>query len=106
MQHLDTRAIEPLPFLDCMCQMLDLVKSRIPGECGWVLCFLGMTLSFMVFSHVCVIPDDCHMSGWVSFLKAVTLITCGYLSRVCVVLGDQNMNGWLGYMPKSSIAGS
>lgn len=32
MQRLDARAIEPLPLEDCVCQMLDLVQPRIPGE--------------------------------------------------------------------------
>ncbi|XP_051566179.1 serine/threonine-protein phosphatase 2A regulatory subunit B'' subunit beta isoform X3 [Myxocyprinus asiaticus] len=31
-QKLDTMAIEPLPFEDCLCQMLDLVKPEIPGK--------------------------------------------------------------------------
>lgn len=32
MRRLDARAVEPLPFRDCLCQMLDLVKPRCPGE--------------------------------------------------------------------------
>ena len=46
MQRLDARAIEPLPLEDCVCQMLDLVQPRIPGECDardWVLCSVGIT---------------------------------------------------------------
>ncbi|KAG7467082.1 hypothetical protein MATL_G00149540 [Megalops atlanticus] len=31
-QKLETMAIEPLPFEDCLCQMLDLVKPEIPGK--------------------------------------------------------------------------
>lgn len=54
MQHLDTRAIEPLPFFDCMCQMLDLVKPQIQGERDWVLCSMGMILSFMLSSPMSV----------------------------------------------------
>lgn len=30
-QKLETMGIEPLPFEDCLCQMLDLVKPEIPG---------------------------------------------------------------------------
>ncbi|KAL1769762.1 serine serine/threonine-protein phosphatase 2A regulatory subunit B subunit beta [Sigmodon hispidus] len=32
MRRLDTCGIEPLPFCDCVCQMLDLVVPRMPGE--------------------------------------------------------------------------
>uniref|UniRef100_A0A8B9LM36 Protein phosphatase 2 regulatory subunit B''beta n=1 Tax=Astyanax mexicanus TaxID=7994 RepID=A0A8B9LM36_ASTMX len=31
-QKLETMAIEPLPFEDCLCQMLDLVRPEIPGK--------------------------------------------------------------------------
>ncbi|KAA0715611.1 Serine/threonine-protein phosphatase 2A [Triplophysa tibetana] len=31
-QKLETMGIEPLPFEDCLCQMLDLVKPEIPGK--------------------------------------------------------------------------
>lgn len=31
-QKLETMGIEPLPFEDCLCQMLDLVKPEIPGS--------------------------------------------------------------------------
>lgn len=31
-QKLETMAIEPLPFEDCLCQMFDLVKPEIPGR--------------------------------------------------------------------------
>ncbi|KAI1899619.1 hypothetical protein AGOR_G00063650 [Albula goreensis] len=31
-QKLETMAIEPLPFEDCLCQMLDLVKPAVPGK--------------------------------------------------------------------------
>ena len=30
-QKLETMAIEPLPFEDCLCQMLDLVKPEVEG---------------------------------------------------------------------------
>ncbi|XP_016350878.1 serine/threonine-protein phosphatase 2A regulatory subunit B'' subunit beta-like isoform X1 [Sinocyclocheilus anshuiensis] len=30
-QKLEAMAIEPLPFVDCLCQMLDMVKPEIPG---------------------------------------------------------------------------
>lgn len=33
-QKLETMAIEPLPFEDCLCQMLDLVRPEIPGRLG------------------------------------------------------------------------
>ncbi|XP_051565382.1 serine/threonine-protein phosphatase 2A regulatory subunit B'' subunit beta-like isoform X2 [Myxocyprinus asiaticus] len=33
-QKLETMAIESLPFEDCLCQMLDLVKPEIPGKIG------------------------------------------------------------------------
>lgn len=29
---LETMAIEPLPFEDCLCQMLDLVKPEVKGQ--------------------------------------------------------------------------
>lgn len=60
MQRLDTWAIEPFPFLDPVCQMRNLLKSRIPGARdarGWVLCSvgsMGTTLSFSVSSPVSV----------------------------------------------------
>uniref|UniRef100_A0A3B4CNU7 EF-hand domain-containing protein n=1 Tax=Pygocentrus nattereri TaxID=42514 RepID=A0A3B4CNU7_PYGNA len=31
-QKLETMAIEPLPFEDCLCQMLDLVRPEVPGK--------------------------------------------------------------------------
>lgn len=31
-QKLETMAIEPLPFEDCLCQMLDLVKPEVEGQ--------------------------------------------------------------------------
>lgn len=31
-QKLETMAIEPLPFEDCLCQMLDLVRPEMPGK--------------------------------------------------------------------------
>lgn len=31
-QKLESMAIEPLPFEDCLCQMLDLVKPRVEGQ--------------------------------------------------------------------------
>lgn len=31
-QKLDNMAIEPLPFEDCLCQMLDLVKPQCEGS--------------------------------------------------------------------------
>lgn len=31
-QKLETMAIEPLPFEDCLCQMLDLVKPEVEGK--------------------------------------------------------------------------
>lgn len=31
-QKLETMAIEPLPFEDCLCQMLDLVRPETPGS--------------------------------------------------------------------------
>lgn len=31
-QKLKTMAIEPLPFEDCLCQMLDLVKPEVEGQ--------------------------------------------------------------------------
>lgn len=31
-QRLETMAIEPLPFEDCLCQMLDLVKPEVEGQ--------------------------------------------------------------------------
>lgn len=31
-QKLETMAIEPLPFEDCLCQMLDLVKPEVKGQ--------------------------------------------------------------------------
>lgn len=31
-QKLETMAIEPLPFEDCLCQMLDLVKPEVTGQ--------------------------------------------------------------------------
>lgn len=33
-QKLETMAIEPLPFEDCLCQMLDLVKPEVEGQSG------------------------------------------------------------------------
>lgn len=33
-QKLETMAIEPLPFEDCLCQMLDLVRPEISGRLG------------------------------------------------------------------------
>ncbi len=30
-QKIEAMAIEPLPFEDCLCQMLDMVKPEIPG---------------------------------------------------------------------------
>lgn len=31
-QKLESMAIEPLPFEDCLCQMLDLVKPEVEGQ--------------------------------------------------------------------------
>lgn len=31
-QKLEAMAIEPLPFEDCLCQMLDLVKPEVEGQ--------------------------------------------------------------------------
>lgn len=31
-QKLEAMGVEPLPFEDCLCQMLDLVKPEIPGK--------------------------------------------------------------------------
>lgn len=31
-QRLEARDIEPLPFRDCACQMMDMVRPRVPGE--------------------------------------------------------------------------
>lgn len=30
-QKIEAMAIEPLPFEDCLCQMLDMVKPEVPG---------------------------------------------------------------------------
>lgn len=32
-QKMESMAIEPLPFEDCLCQMLDLVKPQCDGMC-------------------------------------------------------------------------
>lgn len=36
-QKLETMAIEPLPFEDCLCQMLDLVKPEVEGQTSYTL---------------------------------------------------------------------
>lgn len=36
-QKLETMAIEPLPFEDCLCQMLDLVKPEVEGQTCFTL---------------------------------------------------------------------
>lgn len=46
-QKLDNMAIEPLPFEDCLCQMLDLVKPECEGD--WFFSILDSISTFISF---------------------------------------------------------
>lgn len=47
-QKLEAMAIEPLPFEDCLCQMLDLVKPEVEGQ---ALFFFFTLIHFQEFTQ-------------------------------------------------------
>lgn len=63
-QKLDNMAIEPLPFEDCLCQMLDLVKPKCEGD-G----FYRMSIPNTFFSEIIpIISLLCSvMLPWLNF---------------------------------------
>lgn len=53
-QKLEAMAIEPLPFEDCLCQMLDLVKPEVEGQTLTSRdTHLGFTVLFNVWRLSC-----------------------------------------------------
>ncbi|MEQ2191914.1 hypothetical protein XENOCAPTIV_004332 [Xenoophorus captivus] len=44
-QKLEALSIEPLPFEDCLCQMLDLVKPEVEGQCGFTFIHIAPCLA-------------------------------------------------------------
>lgn len=55
-QRLETMAIEPLPFEDCLCQMLDLVKPEVEGQ-----------TRFNIHARLSGVPTCAGKSYWVLF---------------------------------------
>lgn len=47
-QKLDNMAIEPLPFEDCLCQMLDLVKPENEGDGSFPSLFVVSLLARLI----------------------------------------------------------
>lgn len=47
-QKLDNMAIEPLPFEDCLCQMLDLVKPENEGDRSFPSLFVVSLLTRLI----------------------------------------------------------
>ncbi|XP_067152044.1 serine/threonine-protein phosphatase 2A regulatory subunit B'' subunit beta isoform X3 [Apteryx mantelli] len=67
-QKLDNMAIEPLPFEDCLCQMLDLVKPQY--EEGSIFCVAGEYEALKILLATCLMPNtllynlQCDCLGW------------------------------------------
>lgn len=82
-QKLEAMAIEPLPFEDCLCQMLDLVKPEVEGRCCFPFIHIAPsqadpTVSPAIIDHGVrgtVTDDRTNWAAWGQLLVSSTLST-------------------------------
>uniref|UniRef100_A0A7N4PJG7 Protein phosphatase 2 regulatory subunit B''beta n=1 Tax=Sarcophilus harrisii TaxID=9305 RepID=A0A7N4PJG7_SARHA len=107
-QKLDNMAIEPLPFEDCLCQMLDLVKPQSEGKItlhDLKKCKLANVFFDTFFNIEKYLDHEQKDQISVIRVSAVETVLCYIFTNVCIILKLSVLFRMLKVKAKSSLTG-